>query len=146
MLSNKLTDSNIDLRPVLSIKARIISVKELIKGEAAGYGLQYVAEQNIKIAIISIGYADGLPRSLSGGNGKVLINGMEAPIIGRICMDLILVDISNIKNVVVGDIAVVVGKSDNLAISVYDIAEQSDTITNEILSHLGTRLERIIFE
>lgn len=146
MLSNKLTDSNIDLRPVLSIKARIISVKELIKGEAAGYGLQYVAEQNIKIAIISIGYADGLPRSLSGGNGKVLINGMKAPIIGRICMDLILVDISNIKNVVVGDIAVVVGKSDNLAISVYDIAEQSDTITNEILSRLGTRLERIIFE
>ena len=146
MLSNKLTDSNIDLRPVLSIKARIISVKELIKGEAAGYGLQYVAEQNIKIAIISIGYADGLPRSLSGGNGKVLIIGMEAPIIGRICMDLILVDISNIKNVVVGDIAVVVGKSDNLAISVYDIAEQSDTITNEILSRLGTRLERIIFE
>lgn len=146
MLSNKLTDSNIDLRPVLSIKARIISVKELIKGEAAGYGLQYVAEQNIKIAIISIGYADGLPRSLSGGNGKVLINGMEAPINGRICMDLILVDISNIKNVVVGDIAVVVGKSDNLAISVYDIAEQSDTITNEILSRLGTRLERIIFE
>lgn len=99
MLSNKLTDSNIDLRPVLSIKARIISVKELIKGEAARYGLQYVAEQNIKIAIISIGYADGLPRSLSGGNGKVLINGMEAPIIGRICMYLILVDISNIKNV-----------------------------------------------
>ena len=146
MLSNKLTDCNIDLRPVLSIKARIISVKELIKGEAAGYGLQYVAEQNIKIAIISIGYADGLPRSLSGGNGKVLINGMEAPIIGRICMDLILVDISNIKNVVVGDIAVVVRKSDNLAISVYDIAEQSDTITNEILSRLGTRLERIIFE
>lgn len=105
-----------------------------------------MAEQNIKIAIISIGYADGLPRSLSGGNGKVLINGMEAPIIGRICMDLILVDISNIKNVVVGDIAVVVGKSDNLAISIYDIAEQSDTITNEILSRLGTRLERIIFE
>ena len=105
-----------------------------------------MAEQNIKIAIISIGYADGLPRSLSGGNGKVLINGMEAPINGRICMDLILVDISNIKNVVVGDIAVVVGKSDNLAISVYDITEQSDTITNEILSRLGTRLERIIFE
>ena len=116
------------------------------KKDRISYGLQYVAEQNIKIAIISIGYADGLPRSLSGGNGKVLINGMEAPIIGRICMDLILVDISNIKNVVVGDIAVVVGKSDNLAISVYDITEQSDTITNEILSRLGTRLERIIFE
>ena len=116
------------------------------KKDRISYGLQYVAEQNIKIAIISIGYADGLPRSLFGGNGKVLINGMEAPIIGRICMDLILVDISNIKNVVVGDIAVVVGKSDNLAISVYDIAEQSDTITNEILSRLGTRLERIIFE
>ena len=116
------------------------------KKDRISYGLQYVAEQNIKIDIISIGYADGLPRSLFGDNGKVLINGMESPIIGRICMDLILVDISNIKNVVVGDIAVVVGKSDNLAISVYDIAEQSDTITNEILSRLGTRLERIIFE
>lgn len=144
MLSNRPTDSNIDLHPVLSIKARIISVKELIKGEATGYGLQYVAEQNIKIAIISIGYADGLPRSLSSGNGKVLIDGIEAPIIGRICMDLTLVDISNIPNVIAGDIATIIGKSGNSEITVYDLAEASNTITNEILSRLGARLERVI--
>lgn len=116
----------------MSIKARLAAVKKLFEDEAAGYGLQYTAEQDSKIAILTIGYADGLPRSLSCCAGSVLINGSEAPIIGRICMDLTLVEITDISNVMQGDIAVIVGKSGEHEITVYDIAEQEGTITNEI--------------
>lgn len=132
----------ISLMPVLSVKARISIVKNLYKGESAGYGLQYTAEENRRIAVLSIGYADGLPRMLSCGVGRVLINGYIAPIIGRICMDQTLVDITDVPNVKQGDIAVLIGKSGDLEITAYDLAEQTGTITNEIVSRLGTRLER----
>lgn len=132
----------IHLYPVLSIKARISIVKELFKGEGAGYGLHFIAKENKRIAVLSIGYADGIPRSLSCGVGKVLINGKFAPIIGNICMDQTLVDITNIPDVKQGDIAVIIGMSGDNEIKVYDLAEQSGTITNEILSRLGARLER----
>lgn len=146
VLSNRadLDHCPVKLSPILSIKTRVAAVKDLFKGEAAGYGLQYTAEQDKIIAVLTIGYADGLPRSLSGGAGKVLINGSEAPIIGRICMDQTLVDITDIPNVKQGDIAVVIGKSGKSEITVYDIAEQTGTITNEVLSRLGNRLERTI--
>ncbi len=134
----------VKLRPVLSVKARVALVKNLYAGEAAGYGLHYVAEHDGRIAVLTIGYADGIPRALSCGHGKVLINGKKAPIIGSICMDQMLVDITNIPNVKSGDIAVLIGTSGNTEISVYDFAEQTGTITNEILSRLGSRLERIL--
>ncbi|HBM74581.1 MAG TPA: serine racemase VanT catalytic subunit, partial [Clostridiaceae bacterium] len=130
------------LKPVLSVKARVALVKDIFKGEAAGYGLQFVAKQDTRIAVLAIGYADGIPRSLSCGVGKVLIHGHEAPIIGRICMDQTLVDVSGILNVQAGDIAVVIGKSGNIEITACDIAKEAGTISNEILSRLGKRLER----
>ena len=132
----------VPLEPVLSVKARIATVKDLYRGETAGYGLQFVAKQNMKIAALAIGYADGLPRSLSGGVGKVLINGYEAPIIGRICMDQTLIDVTAIPDVQAGDIAVVIGRSGDRRITACDIAEEAGTITNETLSRLGGRLER----
>ena len=132
------------LRPVLSVKARVAVVKELYQGEAAGYGLQYVAERDSRIAVLTIGYGDGLPRALSCGVGSVLLNGMEAPVIGRICMDQTLVDISGIPDVEPGDTAVIIGSSGNREITAYDVAERTGTITNEVLSRLGGRLERII--
>ena len=134
----------ISLEPVLTIKARIALVKDLFQGEAAGYGLQFVAPQNIKIAVVAIGYGDGIPRSLSCGVGSVLVHGIKAPIIGRICMDQMLVDISNIPNVNVGDVAVIIGQSGDEKITACDIAEQAGTITNEVLSRLGQRLERLL--
>lgn len=144
VLSNRQDEAicSVSLSPVLSIKARISIVKELFQGEGAGYGLHFVAEENKKIAVLSIGYADGIPRGLSCGVGNVLINGFFAPIIGNICMDQTLVDITNIPNVKQGDIAVIIGKSGNKEITVYDLAEQTGTITNELLSRLGSRLER----
>ncbi len=132
------------LRPVLSVKARVAVVKELYQGEAAGYGLQYVAKRDSRIAVLTIGYGDGLPRALSCGVGSVLLNGMEAPVIGRICMDQTLVDISGIPDVEPGDTAVIIGSSGNREITAYDVAERTGTITNEVLSRLGGRLERII--
>lgn len=140
-------DSNLwqdSLSPVLSLKARVASVRTLYAGESAGYGLTFTAAKDMKIATLSIGYADGLPRALSQGNGSVLINGCKAPIIGRMCMDQTLVDVSEIPHIQAGDIAVIIGKSGLLEITAGHLAGQCGTITNEILSRLGERLDRII--
>ena len=133
-----------DFRPVLSLKARIESVRTVPRGQGAGYGLAFSAGCDRQIAAVSIGYADGLPRSLSCGAGSVLINGRRAPIAGRICMDQTLVDVTGIPDVSPGGTAVIIGASGSEAISAVDIARQSGTITNEILSRLGPRLERIV--
>jgi serine/alanine racemase len=134
---------NIDLRPGLSVKARVSTVKNLEAGEAVGYGLQFVAPQDMKIAVLSIGFADGIPRCLSCGKGNVIVAGRKVPIIGRICMDQMSVDVTNIPEVRQNDIAVIIGKSGDAEIAVGEIAKQADTISNEILSRLGGRLSRI---
>lgn len=131
-----------ELQPVLSLKARIALVRNLYQGEGAGYGHQFKAERDTKIAVVSIGYADGLSRSLSNGIGAALVHGHMAPIVGRICMDQTLLDVTDIPAVVSGDIAVFIGKSGNQEITACDVAEQARTISNEVLSCLGERLER----
>ena len=132
----------VDLRPVLSVRTRISSVRDLHGGERAGYGIAYTAEGERRIAALAIGYADGLPRALSCGTGSVLINGRRAPIIGKICMDQTMVDVTGIPSVRAGGTATVIGTDGGQTITACDIAEQTDTIANEILSRLGTRLER----
>lgn len=132
----------VELRPVLSLKARVAAVKDLPGGQSAGYGLGYAAERDRRIAVLAIGYADGFPRAMSCGRGKVLIRGAEAPVIGRVCMDQTLVDVTDIPDVKSGDAAVVIGVSGQREISVYDLAEADGTITNEVLSRLGARLNR----
>lgn len=131
------------LHPVLSLKARIASVRTLKPGEHAGYGLAYTAEGEVTIAVLSIGYADGLPRALSCGVGHALINGRKVPIIGRICMDQTLVDVSTVPNVSQGDTATIIGTDGEESISAYEIAAKCGTITNEILSRLGHRLHTV---
>lgn len=131
------------LTPVLSLKARISSVRTLHKGECAGYSMAFTAHREMKISALTIGYADGLPRNLSNGGGYVLINGKRAPIIGLICMDQTIVDVSAIEDVKAGDIAVIIGKSGDMTIKAAELAENSGTITNELLSRLGKRLKRI---
>lgn len=146
ILSNK-ADSNLwrsFLRPVLSLKARVSSVRPLYAGEATGYGAAFTAKRNMKIATISIGYADGLPRELSYGKGSVLINGYRAVILGRICMDQTIVDVSRIPRIQAGDTVVIIGRSGSLENTADSLAAQCGTITNEFLSRLGGRLDRII--
>ena len=135
-------NATIDLKPVLSLKTRVESVRVLYRGESAGYGLTYSTRKNQKIGVLSIGYADGVPRNLSNC-GYVLCNGKMAPIIGRICMDQMMVDFSGMEQVEAGDEVVLIGKSGKLEIRAEDMANWAGTITNEILSRMGGRLERV---
>ena len=135
-----------ELLPVFSMKARVASVRNLKTGETAGYGRQFVAEKQSRIAVITIGYADGLPRCLSNGVGQVLVQGKKVPIVGRICMDQALVDISELEEdaVKTGDVVTLIGTDGNETLTAADMAEAAGTITNEILSRLGSRLDRFI--
>lgn len=139
---NDITNADLDLKPVLSLKSKVVSVRNLYQGEAAGYGLAYNADQNRRIAVLSIGYADGVPRNLSNC-GYILCNGKMAPIVGRICMDQMMVDVTTIPQVKPGDEAVLIGKSGGLEIRAEDMAQWAGTISNEIVSRLGERLERV---
>ena len=133
----------IPLKPVLSLKVRIASVRSVHPGEAVGYGRQFIADHEMKIATLAIGYADGLPRTLSNGVGEALVKGYRVPIVGRICMDQTMIDVTDIPDVQSGDIAVIIGTSGEEEITACDIAEQTGTISNEVLSRLGSRLERM---
>lgn len=132
-----------DLRPVLSLKSKVAMIKKVRAGEAIGYGRDFQLEKNSLIAILPIGYADGIPRNLSNGLSSVLLNGVRAPIIGRICMDQLLIDITHIPNVKVGDIATIIGEDKEDRILAASIAKNAGTITNEIFSCIGSRIDRV---
>ncbi|GBF33696.1 alanine racemase [Desulfocucumis palustris] len=132
-----------ELRPVLSLKSRVVLIRQIVAGECVGYGRAFSASRNTRIAVLSIGYADGVPRSLSCGKGEVLIHGCRAPIIGRICMDQLMIDITDIHNVKRGDIATLLGEGGSEVITAEEVAAASETIANELLSRLGSRLERV---
>lgn len=129
----------LDVKPVLELKAKITSIRNINKNESVSYGRTYIATKTRKIASVSIGYADGYPRNLSNIDTKVVVNGKYAKIIGRICMDQLMIDVSNIE-VKQGDIVTLIGRD---KISAENIASKANTITNEFLSRLGDRLERI---
>ena len=133
----------VKLKPVMELKCKVTAIKSLNAGDGAGYGLDYRADKPSKLAVLSIGYGDGLPRELSNGAGSVLINGQKATIVGRICMDQCFADISDIQNIHCGDTAVIIGKSGDMQISAEEIAAEAGTITNELLSRMGSRLHRI---
>lgn len=132
-----------DLRPVLTLKARVECVKELHSGEGAGYGLTYLARGERRIAIVSAGYADGIPRELSN-RGTALVKGKRVPVIGRICMDQLTLDVTDVPEIIPGDEAVFIGRCGGQTLSAEEMAETAGTITNEILSRLGGRLERMV--
>lgn len=131
-----------DLRPVASLKARLACVREVDKGEKAGYGLSWQAGSRRRIAAVSIGYADGFPRALSN-RGHALVRGLRVPVVGRVCMDQLLLDVTEAEGVQAGDEAVLIGKSRDQEIRAEDLAEEAGTISNEILSRLGDRLIRV---
>lgn len=134
------TKLQLDLKPVLTLKARIVLIRKVRQGESVGYGRTFVADRDSRIAILSIGYADGFPRALSGSGQYVLINGRQAPIVGRICMDQLAVDITEISNVSVGMTATLIGRDNGGEIDAPVVAEHAQSITNELLSRMGTRV------
>lgn len=133
---------NLDLKQVLSVKAKVTSVRKISEGETVGYSRTFKASSNMVIAALSIGYADGFFRSLSGKDMLVKINGSYHKVIGRICMDQMIVDVSNLENIKEGDIVTLIGKE--AEISAPTIAEKAGTTSYELLSRLGSRLKRII--
>ena len=133
-----------ELQPVLSLKARVASVRTVYTGEYAGYGMKFEAKKDTTVAAVSIGYADGVPRELSGGKGAALVGGKKVPIIGRICMDQLLLDVSDVSDIKAGDEVVLIGVSGKEKITAGEVAAQCHTITNEILSRMGGRLTRVM--
>ena len=131
-----------DPEPVVSVRARVVHMRQAHAGDTVGYGATYRAESNEHWASLGIGYGDGIPRLL-GNRGSILIHGCLAPIIGRISMDVTVVNISEIPNVSLGDIATLIGSDKDEQITVDEIAEQADTIGYEILTGLSPRLPRI---
>ena len=134
---------NVNLKPVLSLKARVVLIKKISAGESVGYGRQFVAERDTRIAVLPIGYADGIPRNLGNEQGCVLLHGCRAPIIGGICMDQLMVDVTDIPNIKCGDTATLIGCDGTDEITVKEVAENAGTIPNELFSRLSSRLERI---
>jgi len=137
------TKLQLDLHPVLSLKTRIVLIRTITKGESVGYDRKFIATRDSRIAILPIGYADGLPRNISCGNGSVLIHGYRAPIVGRVCMDQLTIDVTDISNTEIGDIVTIIGKDGQDEIFATEVAENSDSITNELLSRMGGRLKLV---
>lgn len=126
-------------KPILKLTAPIIHVTDVDKYTKVGYGGTYIAKPNMKIAVVKIGYADGLSRSLSN-NLIVNINGISCKQVGNICMDLMMIDVTNVKDIKINDEAIIWDYDNDLK----DIAKLSNKITYEVISTLGKRIERII--
>lgn len=133
------------LLPVLSLHSVITSIRELNPGEGAGYGLDFVAAKKSRIAAAAIGYADGIPRNLSG-RGMALLHGKRVPIVGRVCMDQLLLDVTGVPDAAPEDEVLFIGGQGAEKISAEEFAGWSDTISNEIVSRLGARLGRFVSE
>ena len=135
------TEKPILLKSALTWKARIGWIGTISEGEGVSYGLTYKASYPICVAMVQIGYGDGYPRSLSG-IGEVLIRGMRRPIIGRVCMDVSVVQLEPADKVSIGDEVVLIGKQGDAEITVDEVAQRAGTIPYEILTQIGTRVKR----
>ncbi|MBP5288308.1 MAG: alanine racemase [Clostridia bacterium] len=132
------------IHPVLSLKSTVSMVKRILPGDSVGYGRTFIAEAPMRLATVSAGYADGVHRLLSN-NGAVLIRGKRAPIVGRVCMDQITVDVTGIPEVNPGDIVTLIGRDGGEEITADEFAARSNTISYEILCSFPSRVERVYF-
>ena len=130
-----------DLRPVMTLKSVISHVKEVAAGDSISYGRTFVAKQAMKIATVPVGYADGYRRASSDKGASLLIRGRLCPIVGRICMDQLMVDVSRLPLVCVGDEVTVFGAAP--ALTAAELAELNDTIAYEIVCAVGVRVPRV---
>jgi alanine racemase len=134
----------VPLAPVMSLRSRVVAVKGMRPGERLGYGGRFRAERPTSVAVIPAGYADGIDMRM-GGRGVVLVRGRRVPIVGAICMDMMMVDVTGIE-VEPGDEAVIIGRQGEAAIDVCEVAATVGTIPYEILCRVGSRIERVYNE
>jgi len=145
------------LKPVLSWKTHVLGLRDVPAGQALGYGGTFVAPAPARIAVVSVGYGDGLSRKVSihagepvapcetdpaVGRGEVLLRGQRAPIVGRVSMDLTLIDVTHIAGAAIGDEVVLIGRCGNQHISAWELARSSDTVVYETLCNLSKRVPR----
>ena len=140
--SNEVDRSAMELRPAMSVKANIVHLKKVPAGTSISYGRKWTSTRDSLIATIPLGYADGYPRPYSG-KAQVIVNGVMAPIVGNICMDQCMIDVTHVPYVRIGDEVTVMGKDGIYEVSADDIAEATGTINYEIACAFGQRLPKV---
>ena len=140
--SDEVRKDIVPLKPLLSLKSHIVLIKEIGPGRAVSYGGTYVAQDKRKIATIPVGYGDGYPRSLSN-RGSVLIRGQRAPILGRVCMDQFMVDVTDIEGAVNGDEVTLIGRDGEDEITMEELGDLSGRFNYELACDLSSRVPRV---
>jgi alanine racemase len=133
--------TTMDLRPVMQLKSRIVGVKGIRPGEGVGYGMKFRTDTPRSVAVVPAGYADGLDARLAG-RGFVLVRGVRAPIIGSVCMDMLMIDVTNLR-AEPGDEVVILGQQVDERMDAREMAAAIGTIPYELLCRIGTRIERV---
>lgn len=139
--SDEVKKEKVELFPALDLKSHVTMVKEIPAGEKVSYGGTFTTTRITKLATVSVGYGDGYPRALSS-KGYVLVRGQKAPIVGRVCMDQMMVDVTDIENVTRADIVTLIGKDGDAEITVEEIAALAGTFNYEFVCDLGKRIPR----
>lgn len=140
--SDEVDVNQLAIKPVMSVKANIVHLKDVPENFSVGYGRKFISERPSKIATLALGYADGYPRPYSPV-GKVLVNGCVAPLAGNICMDQCMVDVTDVPDVKVGDEVIIIGTDGKNTILADDIAKATGTINYEIVCAFGQRLPKV---
>ena len=140
--SHEVDKSLIDLKPVMSVRANIVRLALMPEGASVSYGRKFIAKRESLIATIPLGYADGFPRPYSQ-MGRVLVDGVFAPIAGNICMDQCMIDVTDVPGVKVGDEVIIIGDSGENTILADDIGDATGTINYEIVCAFGQRLPKV---
>jgi alanine racemase len=137
------TEPSLPLKPALSLKSRVARVRTLPAGASISYGRTYITPREMPVALVPVGYGDGYHRLMSN-RGAVLINGQRAPIVGRVCMDQFVVDISDVGPVVLNDEVVLIGNQEQDCITAEEVARWAETINYEVTTSLLPRASRIV--
>jgi len=124
-------------------KTRIGLIRDMPKGNSISYGRTFITPRKMRIATLTCGYADGYPRHLSNRDAAVLVRGQRCALVGRVTMDLMMIDVSKIDNAQVGDEVVLMGRQGEQEISGVELAEKAGTITWEITTRVGSRVRRV---
>ncbi|HXI75425.1 MAG TPA: alanine racemase, partial [Pyrinomonadaceae bacterium] len=131
------------LKPAMTWKTRICLVRDVPKGSSISYGRTFIAPRNMRVATLSAGYADGYPWHISNRGAAFLVRGKRCPLLGRVTMDLMVIDVSELDNVQVGDDVVLMGRDGTEEIPCSELAEKAETITWEIVTRIGVRVRRV---
>ena len=138
-------DKSVEIRPVMSLISHISHVKTVAPGMAISYGGTYVTDDTRRIATVTVGYADGYPRAQSNV-GRVIVRGEYAPIVGRVCMDQLMIDVTDIPGVSVKDEVILIGGTDDKYISVEEVVRYANSFNYELVCHIGRRVPHVYHE